>query len=187
MKKLIPIFCILITLAFCKKKNGINEDGKNESSQYPPHCFNKIKDQDETAVDCGGQCESCVVGTPVAPACTTTANTFTINNVNYTAGMGTKDTGAYYNVNGVYGNSQNYRLTLKSAPDQTKVYNIDGSIPDQATEAAMQFQYNLTTVYLTSGKVYFKNNGGSYTAVICNGSGVLSNISIPVKANFTFQ
>jgi hypothetical protein len=187
MKKLIPILCILTTLSFCKKNSEIAEDGRNETSQYPPHCFNKIKDQDETAVDCGGKCEACSVGTPVTPSCTTSVNTFSINNVNYTANLGTKDTGAYYNVNGVYGSSKNYRLTLKSPPDQTKVYTIDGSIPDQANEAAMQFDYNLTTVYLTSGKVYFKNNGSSYTAVICNGSGLLSNISIPVKANFNFQ
>jgi len=43
------------------------------------------------------------------------------------------------------------------------------------------------TVNLTTGSVYFKNNGTSYTAVICNGSGLLSNVNIPVKGNIKFQ
>jgi hypothetical protein len=54
-------------------------------------------------------------------------------------------------------------------------------------EVAMQITYSLGTVYLTSGKVYFKNNGTSYTAVICNGIGLLSSLNIPVKGSINFQ
>jgi hypothetical protein len=187
MKNLITIFCIVIALGSCKKKSDVTEMGKNETSQYPPHCFNKIKDSDETDIDCGGKCEACANGTPVAPICTVSVNTITINNATYTISLGAIDTGAYYTVSGVFNTSSNYRLILKSAPDQTKVYSIDGNVPDQDNEVALQVDYNFSTLNLTSGKVYFKNNGSSYTAVVCSGVGAMSNISIPVKANFNFQ
>lgn len=187
MKSLITILCIILSFFSCKKKSEVTEVGKNETSQYPAHCFNKIKDSDETAIDCGGKCESCSNGTPVAPTCTVSQNTITINNANYTVGVGGIDTGAYYTVSGVYNNSYHYRLMLKSAPDQTKVYTIDGNVPDQFNDASFQIDYNQSSLNLTSGKVYFKNNGSTYTAVICNGLGELSNLSIPVKTNFSFQ
>jgi hypothetical protein len=179
----------LVAVSFfsCKRNSEIDELGKNESSQYPPHCFNKIKDQDETGVDCGGQCESCTSGVALVPSCTVAENTMIVNNITYTANVGNADTGAYYIVNGIFNSSNNYKLTLKSAPDQTKVYTIDGAIPDQLNEVAMQITYSLGTVYLTSGKVYFKNDGTSYTAVICNGIGLLSSLNIPVKGSINFQ
>ncbi len=178
---------IAISFFSCKRNSEIDEIGKNESSQFPPHCFNKIKDQDETGVDCGGQCESCTSGVALVPSCTVAENTMIVNNITYTANVGSADTGAYYIVNGIFNSSNNYKLTLKSAPDQTKVYTIDGAIPDQLNEVAMQITYSLGTVYLTSGKVYFKNNGTSYTAVICNGIGLLSSLNIPVKGSINFQ
>ena len=187
MKKTIYFLLVAVSFFSCKRNSEIDELGKNESSQYPPHCFNKIKDQDETGVDCGGKCESCTSGAPATPSCTVTENTMIVNNVTYTANIGTADTGAYYTVNGVFSTSNNYKLTLKSAPDQTKVYTIDGAIPDKLDEVAMQITYSLGTVYLTSGKVYFKNNGTSYTAVICNGAGLLSSLNIPVKGSINFQ
>lgn len=170
----------------CKRKSEIDELGKNESAQYPLHCYNKLQDEDETGVDCGGKCEACS-GTPAAPICSVPGNTMIVNNTNYTASAGGVDSGAYYTINGVYNSSNNYQITLKSRPDETKVYTIDGTIPDQLNEAAMQIEYSLGTVYLTSGKVYFKNNGSSYTAVICNGSGLLSNVSISIKGNLNFH
>lgn len=187
MKNFIPILCILISIFSCKKKSDVTEVGRNETSQYPPHCFNKIKDSDETDIDCGGKCESCTNGTPVAPTCTVSVNTITINNATYTINAGAIDTGAYYTVSGLFNTSSNYRLMLKSAPDQTKVYTIDGNVPDQANDVSFEVAYNFSTLNLTSGKVYFKNNGNSYTAVVCNGMGQLSNLSIPVNANFNFQ
>jgi hypothetical protein len=187
MKKIIYFLMIAISFFSCKRNSEIDEIGKNESSQFPPHCFNKIKDQDETGVDCGGQCESCTSGVALVPSCTVAENTMIVNNITYTANVGIADTGAYYIVNGIFNSSNNYKLTLKSAPDQTKVYTIDGAIPDQLNEVAMQITYSLGTVYLTSGKVYFKNNGTSYTAVICNGIGLLSSLNIPVKGNINFQ
>ncbi len=187
MKKIIFLLFIAVNFYSCKRNSEIDELGKNESSQYPPHCFNKIKDQDETAVDCGGECESCSSGVPAVPSCTVAENTMIVNNVTYTANVGAADTGAFYTVNGIFNSSNNYQLTLKSAPDQTKVYTIDGTIPDQSNEVAMQITYSLGTVFLTGGKVYFKNNGSSYTAVICNGVGLLTNVNIPVKGSINFQ
>jgi hypothetical protein len=186
MKKKIYLLFIFISFFSCKRESEIDELGKNESAQYPLHCYNKIKDEDETGIDCGGKCAACS-GTPATPSCTVPANTMIVNNSSYTANIGGADSSLYYTINGVYNSSNNYQITLKTKPDVTKVYTIDGAIPDQANEAAMQIGYSLGTVHLTSGKVYFKNNGSSYTAVICSGIGLLSNVSVSVKGNVEFQ
>jgi hypothetical protein len=187
IKNLLYLICLAISFFSCKRNSEIDELGKNETAQYPLTCYNKIQDQDETGIDCGGKCKSCATGAPATPSCTVSENTMIVNNVTYTALVGGSDSGAYYTINGIFNSSNNYQLTLKSAPDQTKVYSIDGSIPDQSNEAAMQIQFGQGTVHLTSGKVYFKNNGSSYTAVICSGSGLLANVSIPVKGSVNFQ
>jgi hypothetical protein len=82
MKKIIYFLLITISFFSCKRNSEIDEIGKNESSQFPPHCFNKIKDQDETGVDCGGKCDSCTSGAPATPSCTVAENTMIVNNVN---------------------------------------------------------------------------------------------------------
>jgi hypothetical protein len=187
MKNLILILCVVVTFFSCKNKSEIDELGKNESSNYPPHCFNNIKDADETGIDCGGKCETCTPGIPSTPSCTVSTNSIVINNVTSSINLGTADSGSFYTVTGLYGNSKFYRLMLKSIPDQTKVYTIDGTTPDQDNDVFFQISYNLSTLFLTSGKVYFKNNGNSYTAVICNGSGEMTGLTIPVTANLTFQ
>ena len=64
MKKTIYFLLVAVSFFSCKRNSEIDELGKNESSQYPPHCFNKIKDQDETGIDCGGKCEACTSGAP---------------------------------------------------------------------------------------------------------------------------
>ncbi len=186
IKKTLYLLFMVISFFSCKRNSEIDELGKNETAQYPQNCYNKVQDQDETDIDCGGKCKKCA-GAPATPSCTVNENTMVVNNVTYTAFVGGADSGAYYTISGIFNSTNNYQLTLKSVPDQTIVYNIDGSIPDQSNEAAMQIQYGQGTVHLTSGKVYFKNNGSSFTAVICSGSGLLANVSIPVKGSINFQ
>ena len=43
MKKTIYFLLVAVSFFSCKRNSEIDELGKNESSQYPPHCFNKIK------------------------------------------------------------------------------------------------------------------------------------------------
>lgn len=187
IKTYINIFLLLIISISCKRNNEIDELVKAENTPYPVHCSNNLKDYDETGIDCGGSCKSCNTGAPATPSCTVNENTLVINNTSYSTNIASVDTVSSYTISGVYNNSVYYSITLNTTPNHSKSYSIVGTLPLTSDQASVQIGYNMNSLQLTSGKVYFNTSGTYFKAVICNGSGTQSNLSVSVKGNINFK
>jgi len=161
--------------------------GKGENTPYPVHCANKIKDYDELGIDCGGSCKSCDTGAAATPSCSVSESTIIINNNSYSTNIGHVDTVNTYTISGVYNNSIYYVITLNTTPNHSKTYSIVGTLPLTSDQASVQIGYNMNTLQLTSGKLYFNTIGTYKKVIICNGSGTQANISVPVKGSMFYQ
>ncbi len=135
-------------------------------------CFDKIMNNGETDVDCGGPCKRCGAGGsggPVIPPCTPTANTMNFNSQNMTLYSGGSSSSGQYVITG-NGSNADIRITFNNKPTVDKVYTISTSpycSSASASECCLEVtQFNQYGAQ--SGSVYVNIVGGNIVATFCN-------------------
>lgn len=187
MKKLFFVTCISILFFGCKREQVLTTLEDGEILNYERHCYNGIKDGDETDIDCGGECAACPELPHPIPTCTHPANTLIVLGSSYTATVGTITTGSPYEVNGTYSSSNTaYTMKLKNEPNLTTNYLIGPYNPTADNEVQIIVYYGFTPLTLSSGKVFFSKNGNVFTAVICDGIATTSFASIDIAGSISF-
>jgi hypothetical protein len=184
MKKFALLFLITTIIFSCtRKQTPVEPEGK--LAEYNEHCYNGLLDGDEISIDCGGECGPCVFA---IPSCSPGANTLKIGSSNYTiAGTSCGVPSSTFKMDGSYNNGTVNIEIGENAPDLTAEYDIINSVPlvHQATIHFSSGSYGGLNLY--SGKLFFAQNGGKYTATICNGEAYsfVTGQTYTITANFS--
>ena len=134
-------------------------------------CFDKIKNNGETDVDCGGPCKTCAAAPsgPVIPPCTPPANTMNFNSQNFSLSSYSSSSSGQFEITG-NASGADIRLTFLNQPTVDKVYAINTSPfcssvgPNECCLVITAFnQYNAQ-----SGSVYVNIVGGNMVVTFCS-------------------
>lgn len=188
MNKLFYAVTLSLLLYGCKREQVLKTPENGEILEFPSHCYNGVKDGDETGIDCGGACDSCPVIPAPVPTCTHPANTLTVLGSTYTSTVGIATTGTPYTVNGNYSSSNTqYILKLKDVPNLTTNYLLGPYSPTADNEVQFIFYYGFTPITLSNGKVFITKSGNLYSVTICDGVATVGSSTVDVAGCITFQ
>lgn len=165
-KNLLLAFTTVILFSCIRKQNLVEPDGI--LAKYDTHCYNGLLDGDEISVDCGGSCGPCNFA---VPSCSPAANTLKIGASNYTiSGTYCGIPSSTFEMDGSYNDGTLIIEIGESAPDLSAEYNIINSVPGVHEAYVHLSTGSYGGLILNSGKVYFSQNNGKYTATVCSGS-----------------
>jgi hypothetical protein len=168
MKKIIPcLIILLLTSCLAEQDNPL----------IVPTCFDGIKNQNETEIDCGGKCAICIVEPPFVVPCKSTLvnNQVTVNGlkINLTSSnlYCNQETG-YYEIHIL---NPTYDITIEisgsTPPYKNKKYPL---VPDYNLESgyASITVINFYRYVASSGYLYVTVENGKIIAELCSVSAI---------------
>jgi hypothetical protein len=175
MKLRISIFILFALLAghSCKRSKTEIKPEKPVGN-LAAHCYNGMLDQDETFIDCGGECGAC---TQAQNQCNPADNTLSYNNSNFIFTSVGRISSWRLILQGQFnGGSIIVRFTTQT-PNEGVIYKVaQFAIDDDEAEVMPNLNNKYTNC--TSGNVYVKLNGGKYTVTVCGATdGILTPVS----------
>ncbi len=171
--KFILLIVVLATLVMfaCRKET----EKQTTYIDKPAHCYNLVKDSDETYIDCGGACGACNVPAVLTSNCTCPNYTVQANLVNLpvsSAGRLTNVSGNYEYTLNIAGGSLKV-ITMTGAPIGTDLQVVTTSQPSATNEVVVLYTNGGPTANLTTGNVQIRQStSGLITETyvdICNG------------------
>ena len=165
MKRTTILWLLVAQLLFCCAE-------EQDNPLLVSSCTDKIRNQNEEGVDCGGVCGACIIEKPVVAPCKADLvnNRITLNGLNAQLTSAdyicTQETDRFK----IFIMKNNYEITIEiygtALPKKGTEYDLDGWYDLGPGEASVQY-VNFYSYVATNGKLYLSYANQKWTAEVC--------------------